>query len=82
MEHTKLRSIDDGVSTAMCFVSVSHSKDILRHRELQRHRGGKPQTPRDVNNVRGPSHTSTQKKHCTTTRFGLWNHRRHYVHDL
>ena len=62
MEHTKVRPVDDGVSTAMSFVSASHSKGRLRHRELQHYSGGKAQTPPDMNNVRGLSHTSTEKQ--------------------
>ena len=61
MLHTKLGPVDDGGSNTMFFVSASHSEDILRRRELQHHRGGKEQTPPDVNNVLGPSHTSTQR---------------------
>ena len=61
MQHTKIRHVDDGVSNAMLFVSANHSEDILRHRELQHHRGGKGQTSPDVNTVVGPSRTSMQR---------------------
>ena len=61
MQHSNIRHVDDGVSNAMLFVSANHSEDLLRHRELQHHRGGKGQTPPDVNNVVGPSYSSTQR---------------------